>query len=123
MKNSKQIKTEITQVQQWSGPLPAPESLAKYDNIIPGSAERILVMAEKEQNHRHQTENKTAKRQYVLVIVSVIFAFVCVIALVGLVFYAIYKGSDNSALAAIITAIAAVAGIFGVRKLLRVKEK
>jgi len=122
MKNSKQIKTEITQVQQWSGPLPAPESLAKYDNIVPGAAERILVMAEKEQNHRHHTEDKTAKRQYVIAIVSVIFAFACVLALAGLVFYAIYKGSDNSTLAAVITAIAAVAGVFGARKLLRLRE-
>ena len=123
MKNNKQIRTEITQVQQWSGPLPAPESLAKYDSVVPGSAERILAMAEKEQNHRHQTEDKAARRQYVIAFLSVLFAFACVIALVGLVFYAIYKGSDNSALAAIITAIAAVAGIFGVRKLLRIKQE
>lgn len=35
-----------------SGPLPAPEVLAGYDRILPGAAERILQMAEKEQNAR-----------------------------------------------------------------------
>ena len=32
-----------------SGPLPAPEILSKYDEILPGAAQRIISMAEKEQ--------------------------------------------------------------------------
>lgn len=32
-----------------SGPLPAPEVLGKYDEILPGAAQRIILMAEKEQ--------------------------------------------------------------------------
>lgn len=31
----------------YSGPLPHPETLAKYDQIVPGAAERIITMAEK----------------------------------------------------------------------------
>lgn len=36
----------------WSGPLPPPGELEKIDQIIPGGAERLLRMAEKEQTHR-----------------------------------------------------------------------
>jgi Predicted membrane protein (DUF2335) len=36
----------------WSGPLPPPSELEKIDQIIPGGADRLLRMAEKEQNHR-----------------------------------------------------------------------
>lgn len=36
-----------------SGPLPPPEALQKYDAILPGAAERIFRMAEKEQEHAH----------------------------------------------------------------------
>jgi hypothetical protein len=36
----------------WSGPLPPPAELEKIDQIIPGGAERLLRMAEKEQTHR-----------------------------------------------------------------------
>lgn len=32
-----------------SGPLPAPEDLAHYDQIVPGGAERIFQMTEREQ--------------------------------------------------------------------------
>lgn len=35
-----------------SGPLPAPETLAGYDQVLPGAAERILCMAEKQQASR-----------------------------------------------------------------------
>lgn len=36
----------------WSGPLPPPAELEKIDLIIPGGADRLLRMAEKEQTHR-----------------------------------------------------------------------
>jgi predicted membrane protein DUF2335 len=36
----------------WSGPLPPAAELEKIDQIIPGGADRLLCMAEKEQTHR-----------------------------------------------------------------------
>ena len=38
----------------WSGPLPPPAELEKIDRIIPGGADRLLCMAEKEQTHRFE---------------------------------------------------------------------
>lgn len=43
-------------VQQWSGPLPAPADLEKFNQLIPNGAERILAMAEREQAHRIEYE-------------------------------------------------------------------
>ena len=40
------------------GPIPAPVILGQYDNILPGAAERLFVMAEKEQSHRHNIDEK-----------------------------------------------------------------
>jgi uncharacterized membrane protein len=31
---------------RFSGPLPPPEALAKYNDILPGAADRIITMAE-----------------------------------------------------------------------------
>jgi uncharacterized membrane protein len=36
-----------------SGPLPATQDYEGYERVLPGSANRILAMAEKEQTHRH----------------------------------------------------------------------
>lgn len=38
------------------GPLPDPDTLNRYEQMMPGSAERIFRIAEKEQEHRHTLE-------------------------------------------------------------------
>ena len=40
----------------FSGPIPPPAMFAQYEDALPGSADRILTQAEKEQDHRHQQE-------------------------------------------------------------------
>ncbi len=43
-------------LQGFAGPLPAPEILAAYDEVLPGLAERIVRLTEREQQHRHELE-------------------------------------------------------------------
>lgn len=38
--------------QQWSGPLPPPAALDQFNQIVPGGAERIFLLVEREQAHR-----------------------------------------------------------------------
>lgn len=38
------------------GPLPAPETFDHYERILPGSAERIVTMAEEQGKHRRRME-------------------------------------------------------------------
>ena len=45
-------------IQSYSGPLPAPESLEKYNKIIPDGADRIMRMAENQSIHRMKIENE-----------------------------------------------------------------
>lgn len=42
----------------FSGPLPPPNVLEYYEKILPGSAERILKMAEEQSRHRRSLEEK-----------------------------------------------------------------
>ncbi|WP_042931602.1 DUF2335 domain-containing protein [Klebsiella pneumoniae] len=41
----------------YSGPLPPPEVMQSYDEILPGGAERLFAMAENEQKFRHSTQD------------------------------------------------------------------
>ena len=43
---------------QYSGPIPPPEIFRGYEEVLPGSAERILKMTERQLEHRITTENK-----------------------------------------------------------------
>jgi len=46
------VTTQVHQVKQWQGPLPSPDDLARFNEIIPDGAQRIVAMAENEQKHR-----------------------------------------------------------------------
>lgn len=46
----------------WSGPLPHPETLAHYERVSPGIAERLLVMVESEAKHRQDMDRLEAER-------------------------------------------------------------
>ncbi|MCY3637442.1 MAG: DUF2335 domain-containing protein [bacterium] len=49
---SEVIATQIREFySEWSGPVPAPEDLQAFDNIQPGFAERIMVLAENRADH------------------------------------------------------------------------
>ena len=128
-KNSLKATVAHREVTQWQGPLPPPESLERYNDILPNAAERIMAMAEKEMEHRHkkeyiileQDEAYTLKR-WKLSIISTILGFLSVIILSFLVGYAIHIGADNVALGTAIGAIAAVAGLFTYSKLKQGKD-
>lgn len=47
--------------ESFSGPIPHPELLKKYDQIQSGFAERIVRMAEKQLDHRIECENKVVE--------------------------------------------------------------
>jgi hypothetical protein len=58
--NSPQPGT-ITRVQAsyFAGPLPPPEVLARYNDVVPNGADRILSMAERQGAHRESLETKS----------------------------------------------------------------
>lgn len=55
--NPSQMLVRQEQTVTYSGPIPHPNDLAKYEQVLPGSAERILCMAEKQSEHRRTLES------------------------------------------------------------------
>ena len=53
----------ITHQEIHRGPLPSPRTLREYDKIKKGLAERIVIMAENQSNHRINLENKAISSQ------------------------------------------------------------
>ncbi|MFZ4580445.1 MAG: DUF2335 domain-containing protein [Myxococcota bacterium] len=43
-------------LEQRSGPLPDPEALARYGEVVPNGAERIMALAERQASHRMDLE-------------------------------------------------------------------
>lgn len=95
-----------------SGPLPAPETLAEYERILPGAAERIFVRFEKQSDHRMSIESKVIGSntfsQSFATVGSVIFSILALFAGTLLV----YLGKDVSGLTLFFGAIAPVTATF-----------
>lgn len=65
-----------------SGPLPDAETLIQYNTVIPDGADRIMKMAEKEQEHRVSIQSTIVKDQNKQSQLGQIFGFI--IGLVGI---------------------------------------
>ena len=47
----------------FEGPLPPPQMLAEYDQLIPQGAERLMKLLEGQTRHRHEQESRIVKAQ------------------------------------------------------------
>ena len=50
--------------EEFSGPLPPPDALEKYERVSAGAAERIIAMAETQNSHRHELERTFVDNEY-----------------------------------------------------------
>ena len=62
-KSASQQLVSRTVAAHFSGPMPPPDLLGRYEEICPGSADRMLRMAEDEAGHRRKIENAIVDAQ------------------------------------------------------------
>lgn len=51
----------VSESSTFSGPLPPPDLLAEYDQVLPGLADRIVAMAEKEGDSRRALQSRAMR--------------------------------------------------------------
>lgn len=71
----------IARSELYRGPIPPPQVLLGYNEIIPGLADRIVLMAEKEQAHHHLFSTNALKARVVEARLGQIFGLI--IAVLG----------------------------------------
>lgn len=123
MKPSNQKKTHqsiaVSQQKFYSGPIPDAESLQKYEEVCPGFAERLMRMAEKEQEERITIQKEVISVEKYLNIKELnnyrrgqVFALISVILVISLCCLFLYNGYAKEAKEVAITVIASLAGVF-----------
>ncbi len=53
-----QVVQQLEQLEVRQGPIPDPDTLSRYDRLLPGTADRIIKMAETEGQHRREMEGQ-----------------------------------------------------------------
>jgi len=104
------MMTKVARAYSFSGPLPPPEVLEKYNQVAPGLAERIISMAEKQSTHRQGLERTVVESNAYVQKVGPFLGFIVAMTAVGGGIELILKGKDGYGLAAIIGALASLAG-------------
>ena len=91
-----------------SGPLPSPDDMRGYEEILPGAADRILTMAESEQTHRHTTTTFAVRWQTISTILGQVFGFLLGLTGIGSGVWLAANGYSLVGIAAIISSLAAL---------------
>jgi uncharacterized membrane protein len=77
----------------YSGPLPDASQFQAYEITLPGAADRIIRMAEKESEHRHRKEIKALNGMIWNERLGMLCAFILSAAMIAGGFYVVLKGN------------------------------
>ena len=111
------------QGEYFSGPIPPPNLLARYNEVVPNGAERIMAMAERQSSHREGLEkqvlagNLDSQKQGN----NRAFILSLVIVLGGI--YLMATGKSGWGFAAIITSLTSLVSVFAIAKREQRKER
>lgn len=118
--------TEITTLSQsvsFSGPLPPPGLLARYNDVVQNGAERIMAMAERQSAHREALEAKVIESNVASQARGSHYAFIiCLVTIIG-GFVMIGMGKSIYGISAVIGSLATLAGVFVFAKREQKKER
>jgi uncharacterized membrane protein len=104
--------TSVQLYQHHQGPLPDPQTLAHYDQILPGAAERILVLAENQQAHRHSLESKAIGTDSRNSLAGIVSAFVISMTTILAGGYVATSGAEWPGVLLGTSGLASVVGVF-----------
>jgi uncharacterized membrane protein len=90
----KRTTLSVVREEAYSGPLPHPDHLSRYDAILPGAAERILRMSETEQRHRHRLDRTSLLLDFAYAIAGQVLGFAVAIGMLIGAYYAAMAGHE-----------------------------
>ena len=97
---------------EFSGPIPPPSIIKGYEEVLPGAADRILIMAEEQAKHRQAMERKIVNTESRDSLLGILFAFSlgigCIVAAIIVV---IMVPQNSGAIAGSVFGVAGIGSI------------
>lgn len=108
---------------KYEAPLPPPGMMEHYERISPGSADRIIMMAEKQSAHRQDIESRVITSNISNERLGQIFAFILgLIGLIGAIVLA-YTGKISIGLIMFLAILVSLVGVFIIGRYAQAKER
>ena len=111
-----QIIKTVSMESHFHGPIPHPEILKGYNDVIPDAAERILKMAENQAIHRQDVEKEVVSSGIRNETLGLVMAFLIVVGTIGSGIFLIFANKGLLGLSSVIAAIVGAASIFIIGK-------
>jgi uncharacterized membrane protein len=93
-KSKQNTSVSIRRAELYAGPLPHPTMLEKFEQILPGSADRILKQAEAQTQHRILMESKVVSADIIKSYMGISFGFMLGLSGIGGGIYLATLGFD-----------------------------
>lgn len=106
------VGTVLFEGQIRTGPIPSPAEIGEYERILPGSADRLIKMAEKEQTHRHQIESRGQRHRLGITFVGQLFAFLMGMSGIAGGVYLVKYDKPITGFGVFFTSLATLTGVF-----------
>ena len=113
----------MQQTTAFSGPLPPPEILARYNEIVPDGAERIIRVAEKQADHRMALETKALNWDIIRSNWGLRIGGLICLAFLAVSGFVIYEGHDWAGATLGGVDLASIAGIFVIGTAMQKSER
>ena len=97
---------------EFSGPLPHPQLLNQYNEVIPGGADRIVKLTENQAAHRQSLESRAQVFTFILALVALVG---------GIVLIAV--GDNAEGLVPLVASIGGLGGLFIYREIRSRREE
>ncbi|MEW6490361.1 MAG: DUF2335 domain-containing protein [Thermodesulfobacteriota bacterium] len=96
----------------FNGPLPPPDAFEHYERTLPGAANRILAMAERQEAHRHAIEGDAVRAKIRQAYVGQAAGFLLAVTAIGGGMALMYAGQSGWGFATVVTAVSGLVGTF-----------
>ena len=93
------------QMQSYTGPIPPPDLLGHYEQVAPGSANRILAQFEEQGRHRRKIENRVVWTNTISTLLGQVTGFVLLAGTIGSGVFLLYNNKPVEGLGAIVTVV------------------
>ena len=107
-----QREIQALQVTHYSGPLPHPEALERYNQIIPGAADRIISQFEQQAIHRQGLERHVVQSNTFCQKLGAFSALILGLAGIGGGVYLVHSGQSVPGLTTFFTSLCSLIGVF-----------
>jgi uncharacterized membrane protein len=107
-----QLITHQETVQIRSSLIPDPEIIAGYEHVLPGAADRILKMAETEQQHIHGVQTRNQSHVAIIAILGQVFGLLIGLGGIGGGVFLLYKERSLAGFSVFLASLTALVGVF-----------